>query len=181
MIAVSVVDNKNDCFEIFKRHTKFLSDFRLYKDDTITSINDYNKLLTSIEFWEKFEEEKVLIIQHDSGLLRTGIEEFFQYDFIGAPIKHCAFPAMNGGLSLRTPNAMIECIKDTPYNPNIHGNEDIYFCYQLKKLGYNLPSKEISSKFSVETIYALGAMGYHAIDKWLTKEQCETILKQYIE
>lgn len=180
MIAISVVDNKNDCFEILKRHSlKFIKNYVWYKDDTINSISDYNKLLTSVEFWEKFAEEKVLIIQHDSGILREGIEEYLQYDFIGAPIKHIDFPCMNGGLSLRSTEAMIRCIKDTPYNSAIHGNEDIYFCKQLQKLGGNLPTKEVAQSFSVETIYGLGSLGYHAMDKYLTKQQCETILNQY--
>lgn len=152
-------------------------DAQFYIIDPINNLPDYNHLLTSLDFWE-FEDDKVLIFQADSMLLREGIEEFYGYDFIGAPIKNISFPAMNGGLSLRSQSAMIKCINHRPWDPSL-GNEDIYFCYTLLELGGKLPSKEIASEFSVETIFNLGSVGIHAISKYLSKDQCNQIIKQY--
>lgn len=150
---------------------------QFYIIDPINNLPDYNRLLTSIDFWE-FEDDEVLIFQADSMLLRDGIEEFYGYDFIGAPIKNIAFPAMNGGLSLRSQSAMIKCINHRPWNPSL-GNEDIYFCHVLQEIGGSLPGKEVASKFSVETIFNLGSLGYHACDKYLTVEQVKQIKTQY--
>lgn len=133
----------------------------------------YNKLLTSLDFWNVLNYDRVLIFQHDSGLLREGIDEFLEYDFIGAPLKHIKYPALNGGLSLRNPKKMIEVIQKLKYNETIHGNEDMYFCNHMK-----VAPIEAARKFSCETIYQLGTLGYHAIEKWLTKEQIINIKNQ---
>lgn len=180
--GAAIIDSRQVSNEVFERHLKFLPESTrafhgaLYFHESIAG---YNKTLTDIRFWESLPFDKVLIFQQDSGLLREGIEEFYEYDFVGAPLYHIPFPCMNGGLSIRDRQAMISCIKDTPYNPNIHGNEDIYFCKQLQKIGGKLPTKEKARLFSVETIYGLGSLGYHAIEKWHTPEKCETILNQY--
>jgi len=141
----------------------------------------YNSLLAFNVFWQLIPAEKVLIFQHDSLLLREGIEEFLQYDFAGAPIfhPHLPMPCQNGGLSLRTKSKMLEVIEKIPYDYNLHGNEDIYFCRGIEKIGGILPTKEAASMFSVESVFHLGTVGCHAIDKYLTPEQCETILNQY--
>ena len=111
--------------------------------------------------------------------MRTGIEEYMQYDFIGAPIGHIQFPCMNGGLSLRKKSKMMQVIAAIKYNEGLHGNEDMFFCNAIKDIGGNLPTKEIAQSFSVETIFGLGSMGVHAIEKYLTNDQCSEILNQY--
>ena len=147
----------------------------LYFPESIGS--EYNSLLTKIGFWQSIPDENILIFQHDSGILRTGIEDFFEYDFIGAPLYHIPFPHMNGGFSLRHKSAMIKCIEDSPYRGGM--NEDMYFCEQLVKLGGKLPTKEVAQSFSVETIFGLKSIGYHAINKWHTPEKCNQIINQY--
>lgn len=141
----------------------------------------YNRLLTSKFFWEHIPAEKVLIFQHDSFLLRKGIDDFLQYDFIGAPIfhEHLPMPCMNGGVSLRSKSKMLEVIKKIPYDVNIHGNEDIYFCRGIEMIGGNFPTLETAMKFSCESVFSLGSLGVHAIEKYLSPEQCEQILNQY--
>ncbi len=180
--AIIIENRVLDVEGIINRHAKFLPkgwEIIHFNLPRIITANDYNKLLTSVEFWESVPFDRVLIFQHDSGLLRRGIQAFLGYDFIGAPIAHIDFPCMNGGLSLRSTKAMIECITQIPWNPTL-GNEDIYFCNLLKKMPQMvLPSKETAQMFSVETIYSDGSLGYHAIDKYLTDEQCNFILNQY--
>jgi len=138
--------------------------------------SNYNKLLTGYNFWNQLPWDKVLIFQNDSWLLRPGIEQYMQYDFIGAPLYHIDFPAMNGGLSLRDRRAMLEIIKSTPYNSNV-GNEDIYFSTRCKE--QNLPTYEIATTFSVETCWGWGNFGVHALDKWKSPDECKLILNQY--
>lgn len=144
-------------------------------DQTINTGADYNRLLTSKKFWEQFNKfDRVLIYQHDSKILRFGIEEFLKWDFIGAPLYHIDYPAMNGGFSLRNPKAMLKIIESDPWD-STKGNEDIYFATRVKKV----PPKEIAQLFSVETIFGLGSLGVHAIDKWHSPEKVQEILNQY--
>ena len=174
-----IVENRFDVDIIVEVHKKYLPiDWNvLHINAPISTEQEYNLLLTSKEFWEQIPFDKVLIFQHDSLLLREGIEDFLQYDFVGAPLYHIDFPAMNGGLSLRDKSASLEVINKIPYDGSM--NEDVWFCKQMQRLGRNLPTKEVAQSFSVETIYGLGSLGVHAIDKWLTPEQCELILNQY--
>lgn len=143
----------------------------------IKTASDYNNILTNSNFWRGCIYDRVLIFQHDSGLLRHGIEEFLHWDYIGAWIKNIS-GCMNGGLSIRNPKLMYEiCIKYPYRGMQLDGNEDIYFCNQMRKLGIEMPDKETCNKFAVETEFALGSVGYHAIDKY--HKNYKLILNQY--
>jgi len=178
MLAVSLIENNPLSTKVCIEHSKYLPEHSIfYCEPRLNSIHEYNKRLTSLDFWNQFEEENILIIQHDSGILRSGIEDYYQYDFIGAPIKWLDFPSMNGGFSLRRKSAMINVIKNYHYNGL--ENEDLYFCKGLKQLNGNLPTFEVAKSFSCETIFNLGSLGFHAIEKYLTNEQINQIKKQY--
>jgi hypothetical protein len=176
-----IVENRFNVDGIGMDHAKFLpEDWKILYDNYhhIKTIQDYNILMTSLEFWQDIPFDKVLIFQHDSGLLRKGIQEFFEYDYVGAPWKFQEHGG-NGGLSWRSKSAMIECIMQLPWNPRL-GNEDVYFSNLLKRMPqYKLAPREVCEKFSCESIYKEGTLGYHAIDKYLTKEECNKILTQY--
>lgn len=148
--------------------------FVLLRSGSFSAAN-YNELITMKSFWSQIPYDKVLIFQHDSRLLRDGIEDFLQYDYIGAPLYHIPFPCMNGGLSLRSKAKMLEVINNKKYHAPTDGNEDIYFCKQLQQMGANLPTKEEAMKFSVETIYYPTPLGVHAMEKYLTNQQVKSI------
>lgn len=176
-----IVENRFDVSEIIKEHQKLLPDYfdiLHIKDEKIKTEYDYNSLMTSLDFWENLPYDKVLIFQHDSRLLREGIEGFYYYAFCGAPIFNIDFPAMNGGLSFRSVKAMIDIWSKNQWNPSL-GNEDIAACKLLKQNNYNLPTKEVAQLFSVETIFGYGSLGTHAIERYMTPEQCELIINQY--
>lgn len=152
---------------------------RWIKNEPINSMRDYNNLLTSKRFW-RVMPDKVVIIQHDSMILREGIEEFLEWDFCGAPIPKIGWPCMNGGFSIRDTKAMLKVINHLPYQGmQVSGNEDIFLCNALRDLGGKLPTYEIAEKFSVETRYALGSIGYHQISAYLTPSECRAIENQY--
>jgi hypothetical protein len=142
-------------------------------------ISQYNQLLTSPKFWEGLEYDKVLIFQSDSELLREGIEEFLQYDYIGASWVWNPIHGGNGGLSLRTPKIMAEICNSFTWDGSL--NEDHWICdiMHYKGIGKLAPISECN-KFSVEAKFLMGSLGVHAIDKWLKPEQCEAIRNQYI-
>jgi hypothetical protein len=187
-LAAVIIDNRPniDILSIIERHRKFLPKDTQFIADTVNPIKserDYNYYITDPKFWAALLEfDRVLIFQHDSGLLREGIEEFYQFDYVGAPWVF-QLHGGNGGLSLRNPRIMYHICQQFPYKGmSVHGNEDVYFCNKMKEAnGCNglLAPREVCSQFSVESIYKLGTFGYHAIDKWLTPTQCNNILNQY--
>ena len=154
------------------------NEFECIKYNTsINNLNDYNRLLTSLYFWDKLQHfDKVLIFQTDSKILREGIEEFYKWDYVGAPWLFQE-KGGNGGLSLRDPKIMLEIIESEPYNPG-YGYEDVYFSNKVENYG-NLAPRNICKKFSCETIFELGTWGYHAIQNYMTNEQISKIENQY--
>lgn len=148
------------------------------------SVHCYNLLLTDDGpwFWSNFLDfDRVLIFQNDSGLLRTGIEEFYEYDFVGAPwpklssyYPHCC----NGGLSLRNPKVMFDISKKYFWERNM--GEDMFFTrHMVDNNEGKLALYEVAKKFSVETLFALGTFGYHKPWYYLSSSQWQQIQEQY--
>jgi hypothetical protein len=142
----------------------------------INDIRGYNKLLKSKNFWNKIKEENILIFQEDSRLLREGIEDFYEYDYVGAAWDFYPFVG-NGGLSFRHKSAMLKVLEVC--NPENDINEDVYFAWGCNVLKLNLAPVHVANKFSCETQFNLGTLGYHAIEKYLSLEQVNEIKKQY--
>ena len=152
----------------------------IFVESRVNTENDYNDLLTTTVFWEGLKaNNRVLIFQHDSMLLREGIEEFYEWDYVGA---RWSFPPYrgNGGLSLRNPNVMLDICRNNKYNLSQHGNEDVFFCNIMNNGNqYKLAPVEVCDKFAVESIFSLGSMGVHAIDKYLSESEYNQIKNQY--
>ena len=141
----------------------------------------YSKFLASIEFWNLFKGEKVLIYQEDSIIFKSNINDFMKYDYIGAPWPKNQNDNINcvgnGGFSLRNVKSMIEVIKkisieDTIYESStinymkncgmILGPEDVYF--SLNMLRYNIgevANWETAYKFSSESFSNHNSLGGH--------------------
>lgn len=85
--------------------------YNIHAGYTVANTMDYNKILMSKEFWSYLTKyERVLMFQTDSEILRSGIEEFLMYDYVGAPWT-VKTRGGNGGLSIRNPKAMLEAIE----------------------------------------------------------------------
>jgi len=146
-------------------------------------VHNVNLIFTSKVFWERYlDYDRVLIFQSDSEILKPGLEEFLEYDYIGAPWKDYDsdyFPYVgNGGLSIRNPKVMLEVLAIDRWGRNM--GEDLFICRSMvnNDIG-RLAPYELAKKFSVESIFELGTFGAHAIDKWFSKEKCEQIRTQY--
>ncbi len=147
----------------------------------INSLNDYNNFLTSEVFWKKLIEfDRVLIFQQDSMILKDGIYEFLEFDYVGAPWIWQKEPRIggNGGLSLRNPKKCFELVHKKPWCL-AYGYEDVFFSNGLGEVGGKVAPYEICRKFSCETMYELGTFGYHAIQSHLTSDQVSKIISQY--
>jgi hypothetical protein len=101
----------------------------------------------------------ILNFQIDSLLLRENIEEFLDYEFIGAPWskpKEGKFVG-NGGLSIRKKTKTIEYLKKYENEEGVW--EDIFFVKHLED--YQLPDILTAMKFSVEDIFYPYPVGVH--------------------
>ena len=187
MNAAIIIDDREDVAqEAIERHKRFIpKSWDLLHIQPpyaggiyyIKTPREYNSILTNPNFWQGSRYDRVLIFQHDSGLLKEGIEHFLEWDFIGAWIKNIP-GCLNGGLSIRNPKVMYEICSKHPYKGMaVDGNEDIYFCNKMRELGYKLPDKITCNKFAVETEFEYGSVGYHAIDKY--HKNYNLLLNQY--
>ena len=151
----------------------------------IPSSIDYNSILKDINFWNSINVEHILVFQHDSFILRSGIEEFLEYDYIGAPWKWSyekekyndnRYPDLgifqsggNGGFSLRKKSAMIRIIENKPPD---YEYEDMYFSSALAD---DVPL-EIKKKFAAESMFSENPLGVHCINKYLNNAEIKRIL-----
>ena len=155
-------------------------------------VNSYNQLLTSIEFWNLFVGEKILIYQEDSLIFYNNIQNFLSYDYIKAPRpKHqndTPTGVDNGGLSLRSKSIMLKIIntispQTTIFNSNIieymeqnqltYPPEDIYFSQNTQELGIgNIANYEIATQFSSESIFNPNSFGGHKF--WIGNTEWKT-------
>lgn len=179
--AAVIIENRNikGLDKIIENHMSFLPGWELVhlKFDWIKTRQDYNICLTSRILWGALLDfDKVLIFQHDSEIFKPLDDEFLKYSYVGAPWKKDVpwntkdQRGGNGGLSIRDVKAHYELTKSVNFE-NKYMNEDVYFSHLLKSVAPH----EVCKKFSVETEFALGTFGAHAIDKYLTEEECNKI------
>jgi hypothetical protein len=109
----------NNNYEFIKKISNSLSAsniiniIKLDIDNLTTS--QYSRLLLTTDFWNNFKGEKLLLYQEDTYLFHSNnIEQFLEYDYVGAPWPVNQDDNINGvgngGFSLRSKSKMIECI-----------------------------------------------------------------------
>jgi hypothetical protein len=130
--------------------------------------------METVDFWKKVKGKKTLIFQTDSLLLRDGIDEFLNYDYIGAPWRKPKENQWvgNGGLSLRTVSKMIEICENYPTEEQIL--EDIYFMKHMK--GNGVADIETAMKFSMEDVFSPNPLGVHNPIRHIEPEQLRKVL-----
>ena len=72
----------------------------------------YTRLLLSAGFWERFPQDRLLLMQEDSCLFHGRLGPFLKYDYVGAPWAHREnrHDVGNGGFSLRSRQAMLRVL-----------------------------------------------------------------------
>jgi hypothetical protein len=129
--------------------------------DNLT-MSEYNALLTSTSFYEKIPTETFLIFQTDSMICPNDnklIDNYLNYDYVGAPWAHHNQEVGNGGFSLRKKSKALQKIKNCPYNGE---NEDLYFSSD-KCEGLLKPDFDEAKLFSNESIYTNHSFGVHKV------------------
>jgi Protein of unknown function (DUF5672) len=120
-------------------------------------------------FWRELAPAKhILLFQADSILCSNSphrVEEFLEYDFIGAPINPRYGAGYNGGLSLRNRKVMLDTVAKYNWTKG-RGFEDQWFYKRLNESGARLPSPDVAKRFSIETIWYERPLGLHQIQRW---------------
>lgn len=154
------------------------------KVDNLT-ISDYSDLFASSNFWKELLDmgcKHSLIFQTDVLLLKADVDNYLQYDYIGAPwIQEwrAGVYVGNGGFSLRNVNKMYFIATNYPRSENWCYEEDIYFSKECLRLNFRIPSKEEAKQFSVETIFYESPCGIHKpyIENFPSRECYTNLLK----
>jgi len=126
------------------------------------TIQDYNNLLVSEQFHSYIPTEIFLVFQTDTIICpeyKSYINNYLQYDYVGAPWENINSEVGNGGLSLRRKSKMLEIIRNCTYNGDI--NEDVYFSKACPEIYRNIPDSQNASHFSVEMVYEDKSFGVH--------------------
>jgi hypothetical protein len=141
---------------------------------------EYSVLLTTPNFWEFIKAKYALIFQTDTIIRRRIDEEFFQYDYVGAPwpfyVSHLLTSTKNvgnGGFSLRNVNTMrLITSLDGPAYPPLA--EDVFFAERtaLNKL----PDVTSALSFSVEHMWHPDPCGLHQSWRFHSYERIKELL-----
>lgn len=191
-------DNYEFMYEMCKKISGKIKIIK-YNYDNV-NLQQYSELLTSKDFWQKFVGEKILIYQEDSCIFNSNIDDFIEYDYIGAPwVEWPKCPndnywrVGNGGLSLRSKQSMIKVIdtispNDTTYNSfikehmeklNVRFLEDVYFSKNMIDLNLGkVAPLDIAKQFSVENIYYDKPFGGHNF--WIICKDWKEYLNKYV-
>ncbi|ETS79995.1 hypothetical protein PFICI_07524 [Pestalotiopsis fici W106-1] len=139
--------------------------------------------------------EKVLLFQDDSILCSASaarVDDFLQWDLIGAPIDPAYGRGYNGGLSIRNRALTLDVFSryswandsETPGAPTHFLFEDQWLYTRMAELparedghpGARLPSQDVARAFAVETMWEERPLGFHQPSRW-QKDRLPEIMK----
>ncbi|KAH8594767.1 hypothetical protein B0O99DRAFT_469787, partial [Bisporella sp. PMI_857] len=172
-----------------------LIELRLLPQETLFSNSiSVTTFLTQTWIWDNLAPaEHILMFQSDSmlcGNAARSVDDFFQYDLIGAPIKEELGVGYNGGLSLRKRSSILRVLNRFNWveaEAQTAGDrfEDQWYFARMKEIqqkesaagilkteegAINLPSMEIARTFAVESIDYPHPLGLHQPGRWLKKQ-----------
>ena len=133
------------------------------------NLQEYSELLRSPLLWNSIKEERVLVFQSDTLILRNISEnEFPSLSMLGAvcvDFENEDKFIMNGGFSFRDKKLMKDLCNNKIITSKI---EDIFFTEQIRKFYPELlPSMNECNDFAIESIgNKLKAKGIHGTDKY---------------
>lgn len=136
----------------------------------LTNSQSVSRFLTSPWLWEQTAAAKrILLFQTDSVLCsrsESAVEDYFQYDFAGAPIAAQYGSGYNGGLSVRNPRLFLQIVRETDFATSGIEFEDQFFYKELLRREAAMPGQDEAKTFAVETIYYETPLGYHQPQRW---------------
>ncbi|KAH8684802.1 hypothetical protein BGZ60DRAFT_398350, partial [Tricladium varicosporioides] len=151
------------------------------------SVSDF---LTTPWLWRDLAPaEHILLFQTDSVLCANSVrrvDDYFEYDLIGAPIDKKFGAGFNGGLSLRKRSTILRVLDEWDWmkKPNPRPEDQWYYARMMEikereeeegviEGGINLPSMEIARTFAVETIDYPNPLGLHQPTRFIQKHMVD--------
>ncbi len=126
-----------------------------------------SQMLTDLHLYRDIlaPAEHLLVWQPDSIFCAnspTTVNDFLDWDWIGAPWAPNSEFGGNGGLNLRRVSKILEVLKTQSRKHGEGVYEDAWLATKLHELpGSNLPNATISKTFSVESVWDEQPLGYH--------------------
>lgn len=164
--------------EYYINELNFIENVRFKIVDSLDNVQEYNDLCLSLYFWKVLLKNitHAFVMQSDSLVIRPIDSDWLKYDYIGAA-SPCA-TIMNGGLSIRNVQSMIDCLYDQFTEKNIE--EDKYFTGMLQMLqGKLLPDYDTQRLFSWESVCGSEIpSGIHKL--WVYKPEEFQKIKLYV-
>lgn len=109
--------------------------------------------------------EHLLVFQPDSIFCANApktLNDFLEYDWIGAPWSKTAQYGGNGGLSLRKVSKILEVLSKESRKIGDGALEDLWISHRMNQLpGAKMADATISKTFSVESVWDESPLGYH--------------------
>nr|WP_321231284.1 DUF5672 family protein [uncultured Psychroserpens sp.] len=165
LICAADISEKFINFKSVKLLTHFeSSDSRVVAIPQITSIEAYSEFMIK-ELYKYVDTDFVLVFQYDGFVInpKRWSNDFFDYDYIGAP---CFWGMGNGGFSFRS-KKLLNILKNEESIVDFHP-EDHKICEtyrpELEAKGIKYAPVEIAKKFSVENNTWNGQFGFHNAD-----------------
>jgi hypothetical protein len=131
-------------------------------ETTSLSSTDYSNMLCKPDIWRSLMNtgcKKALMFNVNTVLLKDTVDEFIEYDYIGAPqsAKWSGFlTVFNGGLSIRdvwkavmTTQQFSKTVQ-TPAGQRHLLTDDHFFSFHLAR---DAPTAEVAARFSIESVF----------------------------
>ncbi|KAI4201609.1 MAG: hypothetical protein LQ350_003088 [Teloschistes chrysophthalmus] len=136
------------------------------KNMSVAGQEQISQFLTTLWVYETLlhPAENLLVFQTDSILCAQSgksLNNWLEYDWVGAPWNRAGRYGGNGGLSMRKVSSIITVLRNQIRIPNSEP-EDVWLSDRLGHLtGAKLANGTVSNEFSVENTYTDRPMGYH--------------------
>ena len=134
-LSNSLAKFPSDDVLVFTDRPEFWHGYRHRTIDRIASIEDYNRTIIS-GLAEHAISDFYLVIQYDGFVLDGGsfLDEFLEYDYIGALWPHFGFHQVgNGGFSLRS-RRLIDAVAELGSLRSNGEAEDVFICRTVRPL-----------------------------------------------
>ncbi|KAI9646481.1 hypothetical protein NHQ30_004474 [Ciborinia camelliae] len=132
----------------------------------VNSRESISQMFTDPELYKSLSPaEHLLVFQPDAIICTkapTTLNDFLQYDYIGAPWSGTSTYGGNGGLSLRRISSILRVLEKERRKPGDGALEDLWLSNSLNKLeGTIMADAKVSKSFSVESVWDEAPLGYH--------------------
>lgn len=143
----------------FKKEKQLSFKVVYFSDRFFSDINGYNHLLTSIDFYKRFDSyDYILIVQTDGLVFSDQLKQWCNrnYSYIGAPwLRGLTRPSLpltflgvgNGGFSLRKVSDFLMILSSPEYLPPVNGKIPLRLSELLNLSGFIRKSLKFSHSF----------------------------------